>query len=854
MKTTKRLTAIIITVSMIISMLCTGAGAASYDAIADGDTVTVTGSDETTFAFIPEKDGLYLFSSDTDRYDPVGWITDEDGIEIAQNDDCDVYSLNFRTGGELKAGKTYYLSCRLLDGDSKATYEVSIKKVELAEKIWLEPVTGDGHCPGDYYTYLVRYYPEDSFCPPLEFSVDDSSVAVIEEFDNAACAVIYTGIGTTALRGAYKDKLSASITITCVAPAVIELDKTVTAKASKSGSKSSYTFTPATSDCYVFTAEARAELSIMDSDLNLIANTYRNAETSSLSAYLDAGEKYILSSNVYTEEDVFYDVSVSKAPLAENMTIVPSQENAYIVGRELEFYIETYPELCATGDLEWSIEGNDDIAEFYESRESCFITFTKEGSVTLTCTSALGFSDSVTVSVKDMESLKLDKPTTVVTNDELEETDSDVTFKFVPEESGYYAIYSEGEVDTYATLMQQYIIDMNDDFTGLNFAIQAYLEAGETYYLQCGHYGTWAENYTVTVTKAKKPESVTVMQNSGGIGYVGLTEYFNIYFGDATVSPEAYEVIIDDTSIAQLLYAGDHSFEVYFLSEGTVNISVITESGLISETVTTKVSVPVINTLRLDTPFTVYPKSYELSFFEFTPEESGYYVILSQGDGVDPYINITDYDFNSNYYDDDSGIGVNFRYEMYMEAGEVYRFLTSAYVNDTDTYESYSVTVTKSKECESVSIKGDSEIYFVTDELLGFDLIFEPLGSLDLIESIEIDNESVLYLTEHSNDWFMVYTQAAGTAKITVNTVSGYSATVTVHVTEGGEEPEFVLGDIDGDGTVNGRDANLLKRVLAGSYDIYDDPARVAAADIDGDTSISGKDSNILSRMIAGNV
>ena len=303
-----------------------------------------------------------------------------------------------------------------------------------------------------------------------------------------------------------------------------------------------------------------------------------------------------------------------------------------------------------------------------------------------------------------------------------------------------------------------------------------------------------------------------------------------------------------------MLYAGDHSFEVYFLSEGTVNISVITESGLISETVTTKVSVPVINTLRLDTPFTVYPKSYELSFFEFTPEESGYYVIFSQGDGVDPYINITDYDFNSNYYDDDSGVGVNFRYEMYMEAGEVYRFLTSAYVNDTDTYESYSVTVTKSKECESVSIKGDSEIYFVTDELLGFDLIFEPLGSLDLIESIEIDNESVLYLTEHSNDWFMVYTQAAGTAKITVNTVSGYSATVTVHVTEGGEEPEFVLGDIDGDGTVNGRDANLLKRVLAGSYDIYDDPARVAAADIDGDTSISGKDSNILSRMIAGNV
>ena len=62
-------------------------------------------------------------------------------------------------------------------------------------------------------------------------------------------------------------------------------------------------------------------------------------------------------------------------------------------------------------------------------------------------------------------------------------------------------------------------------------------------------------------------------------------------------------------------------------------------------------------------------------------------------------------------------------------------------------------------------------------------------------------------------------------------------------------EVDVMVGDINGDDTVNGKDGNLLSRILSGGYALDD----ITTADIDGDGMISGKDANLLKIMIAGN-
>lgn len=60
-----------------------------------------------------------------------------------------------------------------------------------------------------------------------------------------------------------------------------------------------------------------------------------------------------------------------------------------------------------------------------------------------------------------------------------------------------------------------------------------------------------------------------------------------------------------------------------------------------------------------------------------------------------------------------------------------------------------------------------------------------------------------------------------------------------------------LIGDVNGDGTVNGKDRTILSRYLAG-WDGYAAQVVLAACDINGDGTVNGKDRTILSRHLAG--
>ena len=61
---------------------------------------------------------------------------------------------------------------------------------------------------------------------------------------------------------------------------------------------------------------------------------------------------------------------------------------------------------------------------------------------------------------------------------------------------------------------------------------------------------------------------------------------------------------------------------------------------------------------------------------------------------------------------------------------------------------------------------------------------------------------------------------------------------------------DFVVGDIDGDGKINAKDSNLLKRIVSGSVTPTDTQRKTG--DINGDGALNAIDANLITRVAAG--
>ena len=82
---------------------------------------------------------------------------------------------------------------------------------------------------------------------------------------------------------------------------------------------------------------------------------------------------------------------------------------------------------------------------------------------------------------------------------------------------------------------------------------------------------------------------------------------------------------------------------------------------------------------------------------------------------------------------------------------------------------------------------------------------------------------------------------------ITVTTVDGgYTASCTVIVED---KNAYLSGDINGDGVVGAKDVTVLRRYIAGGYDVT---VVAEALDVNGDGEITTKDVTVLRRFIAG--
>jgi len=119
------------------------------------------------FSFTPTESGKYMFyssSGEASNADPVGRVLDEDGQEIARNDDALSESGDFNVVFEAVAEKTYYLQA--INYSGTATFTVGIAPSDLAGITFIpsaEPLIASRFCDDEYYELDNDYRVGDKF-------------------------------------------------------------------------------------------------------------------------------------------------------------------------------------------------------------------------------------------------------------------------------------------------------------------------------------------------------------------------------------------------------------------------------------------------------------------------------------------------------------------------------------------------------------------------------------------------------------------------------------------------------------------------------------------------------------------
>jgi len=857
MKNSKRFIATL----LIIAIICVSIpviSAVSFDAeITAGVETIVYGDEEYTFRFVPEEDGCYVFESHSEDLDPYGCIMDSAGEIIAQNDDCNVEDYNFCTGYDLKKGEVYYLSCGIIGfGADENGYPVVVRKAPETTGVKLTPVLTNGTYPGDYVAFLMEATPEGAFAVAEQWWTEDESIAVIESEDGLSCAVMLVKPGTTTVNVEISNGLTASADVVCERPADILLDTIEEVTLTGETMYATFTFVPEKDGNYCFVADAIASIVLLDEDLSIIAlgNIDYDEGISAAKSHLEKGKSYIVKTGIHVDSLETYSFTVKECPSPEAMDINYFGEPLLMVGTQNVLYVDMYPTLAMAESIEWYADS--DICTLEPEGDVCGVVFTEAGTATVTARADNGITAEIIITCTEPEEIKVGE-TLTVTKSNPHTYSEDAVIQFIPEKSGYYVFMSgdNEELDTVGVISDVYgdIIALSDDYSSedegysYHFVVQAYLEAGEVYYLSASSYNGEGE-YTVTVVDCEPCETVSIWLRDPNATYVGTEICVNVDFGSKTAIKEEYEIVVENPELISIGGMSREEFYVVAEEACTTNIYIVTESGIVSEPIELNIRNVEYNALKLDERYEVSGPRGERVYFEFTPEESGTYYIMSDGQNIDPYFCYIDEYMSELDYDDDSGFEMNFFYVLDTVAGETYRFYTSCYEDASEGPGEYAVIVTQPKDPEGITLLPGDEIGVNVDDFFTFTLKIEPVGAIDTIERIEISDDSVVQLSYQSDEYIEFYAVGEGTATVTFVTESGLSASATINVYDGNEEPEINLGDVNGDGQINSIDSNLIKRFITGSYD----DINFDNSDVNMDGKIDSRDSNLVKRRIIG--
>lgn len=350
-----------------------------------------------------------------------------------------------------------------------------------------------------------------------------------------------------------------------------------------------------------------------------------------------------------------------------------------------------------------------------------------------------------------------------VVNDE-----TPVILQFIPTKTGYYHFFSYNSqgYDPYGYIMDtalDILVQGDDNGDSMDFSMTCYLTAGQTYYLAATCYSGSAK-YTVRIDSIASPTSISFDETSYK-GMLGDCLYPLIQFYPLD---SAKETVTITSSNQQIVRIGEDG-EFFLGTPGTATVTATTPSGL---TATCTVAVQPPPALSLDTAWTL-DAALGAQYLSFTAPADGWYGIHSQGNEIDPQVEVLDATLEGITEDDETLPDHNFFAPVYLEAQELCYFSLQA-LNDTGTAQ---ILLQKLNAPESIHLPADTLTGYA-DTGCFLKAAYGPQVSIPEDLTWKSSNETVVSVDDTGAVRFL----KAGTAVITVTTATGKSDSTSVTV------------------------------------------------------------------------
>ena len=768
----------------------------SENGLTDSITITVLEPDEIAldeevvvsvtgmFRFVPEVTGTYAFYSYDNDVDTYAVLYDADMHRLADNDD-DGEGNNFKIVYDFTAGETYYFNSRPLSGDvTTGTYAVQINLLPAATSIEIDidaNQSPEGYA-GETRGLIVKYLPENAKTEEITWSSSNPEIVEITDHGYSWANIRFVSPGTATITATSENGLTASITLTVLAPDEIALDEEIVVSGT-----GMFRFVPEATGTYSFYSydnDCDTYATLYDANMDWIINNDDGGEDNNfkITYKLVAGETYYFKTQ---PANGTYTVQINVLPAATSMQISVDNLTGY-VSRYGYLWVEFAPEDCAYENVTWS-SSNPQIVEItYEADTSTDIRFVSPGTATITATSENGLTASCEVTVLPIPEIACDETKAITWYGE----DACGIFSFVPDVDGTYMFYSfDANVGTCGEIWNADMEYITGDWYGdhddyYSFRAVCEMTAGEQYYLWTNE--TWNNEdaqYNVKIVRLVPATSVNILSDDSITIYKGYDYRLIARFTPEFAIEEACTWQSNNTAVVTV----DEEGGIYAHSAGTATITVTTENGLTDSVVVT-VLAPTEIQLEETITGTFTAVNYT-EVFSFTPDEDARYIIHIESN---EYINAAIRDGDGDWLNGSEGCECSFTGELF--AGESYQIPVYLWDEDGEYPENaeFEIFIEKIPYASSIEINVNGSSSGYVGEYRSFRVNYLPENAADEEITWTTSNPEIVEITWDGYSSADIRFVSPGTATITATSEKGLTDSITITVLE---PDEIQLGE-----------------------------------------------------------
>ncbi len=728
-------------------------------------------------SFTARENGYYVFYSVDGKTGATGSILDINGNTLYSNG-----GTNFRVEGQLHKDKTYILETS--SNSNNGVFKVVINKSVLAERVLIKDyqfndISEISGYPGDSKTLYVDYAPINYISETCTWESADTSIATVD----AKGVVSFVAPGTTAITVTSENGLTNTCTVVVkqfTDCEEIKNDEFKTVTLTEGERQQYFKFTPEESGWYVFYTDKWVRSgTLLNTEGEYINGSSSYSSPIRVEHEFVSGETYIFKVGYVKDYDAItepFNLYLKKLTPAQSISI--DQGNSLIrypyasvwLTYSFEPTTDIIPETCV-----WT-SSNTEVATV---NDSGYVYTKKAGTTTITVTSSNGLSDQCEIIVEDYPDILCGEQKKVIISD----AHNIARYRFTPQETGWYALYSISDQDTFCYLIDENENELAYDSSsgdGENFRIEYKLQQGETYfYIPKFNYSLQIGNFDIKLEKMNPAETINIDNGEQVVGYVGHMVNLSATFAPQGCIKEEITWNSSDTDVATV----DNNGRVQLLTVGEAEITVVSENGLSDSCTVVVTDYPTINVGETKT--VEIKTGGEYSYFQFIPERDGEYVFNALStDFTCAYLD--DSQGNRIDYDSTSGDGSAFRIQANLVAGETY-VLRCKYYSSSKTG-TFDIRLIELVDADSVQIiNGDTltdcigTYHTLTAELL-------PENAREETLSWSSSDDTVVSVDAHGN----IELLAIGTATITVTSEKGLADSILVTVTD---YPELQLDE-----------------------------------------------------------